>query len=422
VTVDAVKTSLEGTGMDFTNNVTIGTSPSPKSLTVNGDTTITGNQAVTGDVTANTVVIQKSQITAGTSDKELTSYEYVLALTADVVRTAGSAIIDGLKTFNVLPQAGSTGGVIPSPTDPLDFTTKHYVDDTVSNANYVATSGNESVSGVKTFNDLPETSATPSTNNQFVNKLYVDTSLQNASSNIVGFAACRLYHPTNQNARLESADWIIENYGSVFAEQHAIRGYHASNLLSFRTGWWSFILEPGVYHITVTASGWHAGSVNGPVSFGMGFDNDGDNLAAMKLDSDTSGASDSLPPFGMDCIVANQTGTWGGHHHNFSLSAIVRHKCIFYYMQSSENAAGNTSYGTYSNTGTINGARGGYRGTQLTFKRLAVPSHQGTDQVIQTATQSGLGVLSGTSGSYTRFRPFNATTTTGDGPFFLNYT
>ena len=45
---------------------------------------------------------------------------------------------------------------------------------TAAQAGAVATSGNESISGIKTFNSLPESSATPTTSSQFVTKTYVD--------------------------------------------------------------------------------------------------------------------------------------------------------------------------------------------------------------------------------------------------------
>lgn len=57
-------------------------------------------------------------------------------------------------------------------------TNLYFTDARAQSANtglYVGLTGNESVAGVKTFASLPESSATPTTANQLVNKVYVDT-------------------------------------------------------------------------------------------------------------------------------------------------------------------------------------------------------------------------------------------------------
>lgn len=51
---------------------------------------------------------------------------------------------------------------------------------------YIINSGNQTISGIKTFSTLPETSITPTTNNQLVNKAYVDNSISTAITDALG--------------------------------------------------------------------------------------------------------------------------------------------------------------------------------------------------------------------------------------------
>ena len=55
-----------------------------------------------------------------------------------------------------------------------------------SNAYAVASTGNSTIDGKKTFNTLPESSPTPTTNNQLVNKKYVDDSIASAITDALG--------------------------------------------------------------------------------------------------------------------------------------------------------------------------------------------------------------------------------------------
>ena len=61
----------------------------------------------------------------------------------------------------------------PTPTSSQDVANKTYVDGL--NTTNVKLTGNQTISGVKTFFSLPESSAVPNTANQLVNKSYVDT-------------------------------------------------------------------------------------------------------------------------------------------------------------------------------------------------------------------------------------------------------
>ena len=57
-----------------------------------------------------------------------------------------------------------------TPTNDYNPATKKYVDDTIVNQSTIP----ETISGLKTFTTLPESSVVPTTNNQLVNKAYVD--------------------------------------------------------------------------------------------------------------------------------------------------------------------------------------------------------------------------------------------------------
>lgn len=67
-----------------------------------------------------------------------------------------------------------------TPTGDYNPATKQYVDSSVTNQ---ATT-EETISGLKTFTTLPESSVVPTTNNQLVNKAYVDSTLSTALGNI----------------------------------------------------------------------------------------------------------------------------------------------------------------------------------------------------------------------------------------------
>ena len=154
---------------------------------------------------------------------------------------------------------------------------------------------------------------------------------------------------------------------------------------------------------------------------------DGDGLAGSKTDSTNNTASDDLHPFEADYTRIHRDGTWNDTERHYSFTKVIRHKAIFFFMNGSE--ASNISYGWKNRTGTPGAANNANakavaKGVTLTFVRLAIPDQIGTDQTIKTSSNSsGLGVLSGTSGSYTALRPFNTTGNySGSGPYFLDYT
>ena len=69
-----------------------------------------------------------------------------------------------------------TGTYRTSSGNELDYTNR------LNQMQLVSLSGNQSISGVKTFSTLPESSVTPTTNNQLVNKSYVDGLVGNIST------------------------------------------------------------------------------------------------------------------------------------------------------------------------------------------------------------------------------------------------
>lgn len=75
--------------------------------------------------------------------------------------------------------------ITPSTSDGL--TNKGYVDGAITTASsgYVKTTGNETISGIKTFSSLPESSISASSSNQLTNKNYVDSAITTASAGYV---------------------------------------------------------------------------------------------------------------------------------------------------------------------------------------------------------------------------------------------
>lgn len=65
------------------------------------------------------------------------------------------------------------------------ITTGPYKYTSSTNTTYVSPTGAQTISGLKTFSTLPESSVTPTTNNQLVNKSYVDTTVSTAMSSAI---------------------------------------------------------------------------------------------------------------------------------------------------------------------------------------------------------------------------------------------
>lgn len=87
-------------------------------------------------------------------------------MTLDTAQT-----VTAVKTFSTLPESS----VVPTTANQL--VNKQYVDDhaTPTPTNMMTTDTAQTVSAVKTFSTLPESSVAPTTANQLVNKTYADT-------------------------------------------------------------------------------------------------------------------------------------------------------------------------------------------------------------------------------------------------------
>ena len=86
--------------------------------------------------------------------------------------TSNQTVISGIKTFDVLPQSV----VVPLVND--DLTNKLYVDNAVSGGGLMDLTTNQTVtSGIKTFDVLPQSVVVPLVNDDITNKLYVDNAV-----------------------------------------------------------------------------------------------------------------------------------------------------------------------------------------------------------------------------------------------------
>ncbi|EOH4413978.1 hypothetical protein ACLQ5Z_000007 [Campylobacter coli] len=147
-------------------------------VTKTGDETIAGNKTFTSPVavpnaTAATHAINKGQFDSSISTIN-TSMEGINTTLGNKVTKTGDETITGTKTFSVPPVSAT------NPTSNNQVANKSYVD-TVGN-NKVALSGNQTIAGTKTFSALPVCSITPTTSNHLVNKSYVDSKVSSASS------------------------------------------------------------------------------------------------------------------------------------------------------------------------------------------------------------------------------------------------
>lgn len=97
------------------------------------------------------------------------------SITGYVTTTGDQTITSGVKSFVVLPRSSA----VPSRADEL--VNKLYVDNSISSvsggsSSSVTLTGVQTITGLKTFDVLPQSSAVPVNTNDFVNKAYVDNS------------------------------------------------------------------------------------------------------------------------------------------------------------------------------------------------------------------------------------------------------
>jgi hypothetical protein len=124
------------------------------------------NSGITNTQIADNANIQQTKISG------LTTTLNTKADNSSVVHVSGDEFISGIKTFNSSP-------VVPTPTETGQTTNKSYVDTQVAtkanDVDVVKLTGNQIVDGIKTFSVLPVSSVAPTGNTQFTNKAYVDT-------------------------------------------------------------------------------------------------------------------------------------------------------------------------------------------------------------------------------------------------------
>lgn len=115
------------------------------------DQTITGDKTFTGEVNVPTVDSSDNSTQAASTEfvknvlNSITGTNFNNLVNKDEAQT-----ITGLKTFSTLPQSSVT------PTDSKDLVNKQYVDDNkVSTDDCVKTSGDQTVAGIKTFTSSP---------------------------------------------------------------------------------------------------------------------------------------------------------------------------------------------------------------------------------------------------------------------------
>jgi hypothetical protein len=138
-----------------------------------------------GYVDSNFVNLTTAQTVGGI--KTFTSIPVCATLPTNNDQLSNKQYVDSAVSASALANvliAGNTAGAnqidmnnnkiinLATPTLVADATTKLYVD-TLDGQN-VKLTGNQSISGIKTFTTLPESSVAPTTNNQFTNKAYVD--------------------------------------------------------------------------------------------------------------------------------------------------------------------------------------------------------------------------------------------------------
>ena len=110
-------------------------------------------------------------------------YNFILDEIRNIVYTNRNDTINGEKTFTTTPK------ITKAPTTDEEATNKKYVDDSVSTLSnsvdtkltkYVDTENNQEISGLKTFSTIPNISGTPTSSDNATNKNYVDTKVQSA--------------------------------------------------------------------------------------------------------------------------------------------------------------------------------------------------------------------------------------------------
>ena len=142
---------------------------------------LTGAQTISS---IKTFVVPPRCATTATDYDELVNKNFVdnsiAGLTGTYVGLTGAQTINGIKTFSSVPKCS----VAPSSND--DLVNKLYIDTAVSGATgstgiFVTLSGSQTINDTKTFSSVPKCSVAPSSNDDLVNKLYIDTAVSGAT-------------------------------------------------------------------------------------------------------------------------------------------------------------------------------------------------------------------------------------------------
>lgn len=130
---------------------TINTNIANSYVDLANDQTITGDKTFTGEVNVPTVDPSDNSTQAASTEFVKNALSSITGTNLNnLVNKDEAQTITGLKTFSTLPQSSVT------PTDSKDLANKQYVDDNkVSTDNCVKTSGNQTVAGIKTFTSSP---------------------------------------------------------------------------------------------------------------------------------------------------------------------------------------------------------------------------------------------------------------------------
>jgi len=143
---------------------------------MNGLVNVQANSGSFDDIECNTIniAVQGNSPTPPLLDNstKIATTAFVLTHSSGnfVDLTTNQTIVSGIKTFNTLPQSSAV------PTLGNQFVNKTFTD-----ATYVDFVNNETIGGIKTFTSLPQSSAVPTLGNELTNKTYVDGAISGGS-------------------------------------------------------------------------------------------------------------------------------------------------------------------------------------------------------------------------------------------------
>jgi len=142
--------------------------------TITGDKTLSGTTTITGNVLANSLTISPTELgyIDGLTSNAQTQINSKVGLTNNET-ISGNKTMSGTTTF--------TGDIIANSLT-ITPTELGYIDGLTSNAQTqldgkVSKTGADTISGLKTFTTLPESSIVPTTDGQLANKKYVDDTI-----------------------------------------------------------------------------------------------------------------------------------------------------------------------------------------------------------------------------------------------------